>query len=138
MFTAWLQATSAHDSRLAALYVRRFTPDYRTAFLAWLKTHPFTNPDAPPGPGFMPQYRNPDLVSAAQLNHRAALAFAQGTTARYNSDNYVRDTVLFAAVLFLLAIAQRFKLRNIRIATTSVALVLFIYTGVSVAQLPRV
>jgi hypothetical protein len=136
MFTAWLQATSAHDSKLAALYVRRLTPDYRTAFQAWLKTDPFTNPNAPAGPALMPQYRNPGLVAAAQLNNRAAAAFAQGTAARDNSDNYVRATVLFAAVLFLLAIAQRFKLRNIRVATTTVALALFIYAAVSVAHLP--
>ena len=137
VFTAWLQATAAHDSTLAALYVRRFTPDYRTAFQAWLTTDPLTNPDAPPGPAYMPQYRNPHLVTAAQLNDRAAAAFARGTTARDNADSYVRDTVLFAAVLFLVAIAQRFKLRNIRVATTTVAFALLLYTAISVAQLPR-
>ena len=137
IFTAWLQATAAHDSKLAALYVRRFTTDYRTAFQAWLKTDPFTNPNAPAGPARVSQYRNPYLVEAGHLNNRAAAAFAQGTAARGTSDNYVRDTVLFAAVLFLVAIAQRFSLRTIRIATTMVALALFIYTAVSVAQLPR-
>jgi hypothetical protein len=137
IFTAWLQATAAHDSKLADMYVRRFTPDYRTAFQAWLKTNPLTNPSAPPGPSYMPQYRNPGLVTAAQLNNRAAAAFAQGTTARDDGDSYVRDTVLFAAVLFLVAIAQRFKLRNIRVATTTVAFALLIYTAVAVTQLPR-
>jgi hypothetical protein len=48
-----------------------------------------------------------------------------------------RDTVLFAAVLFLVAIAQRLELRNIRIAATTVAFALLIYTAISVAQLPR-
>ena len=76
-------------------------------------------------------------MAAAQLNSRAAAAFARGTAARDNADNYVRDTVLFAAVLFLVAIAQRFKLRNIRVATTIIASALLIYTAVSVAQLPR-
>jgi hypothetical protein len=137
VFTAWLQATAAHDNTLAALYARRFTPDYRTAFWAWLKTDPLTNPDAPPGPSYMPQYRNPDLVTAAQLNSRAEAAFARGTAARDNANSYVRDTVLFAAVLFLVAIAQRFKLRNIRIATTTVAFAPLIYTAISAAQLPR-
>jgi hypothetical protein len=137
VFTAWLQATSARDSKLAALYVRRFTPEYRTAFEAWLQTDPFSNPNAPAGPALMPQYRNPYLIAAAQLNNRAAAAFAQGTAARENSDNYVRDTVLFAAVLFLVAIAQRFRMRNIRVATTVVALTLLVYTAVSVVQLPR-
>src|SRR5215471_11776824 len=50
MFTAYLQARSAGDSKLANIYVRRFTPDYGAAFAAWLKTSPFTNPAAPPGP----------------------------------------------------------------------------------------
>jgi hypothetical protein len=112
-------------------------PDYRIAFQAWLKTDPLTNPNAPAGPAYMPQYRNPDLVTAAQLNTRAAAAFALGTTARDNAESYVRDTVLFAAILFLVAIAQRFKLRNVRVATTTVAFALLIYTAVSVVQLPR-
>src|SRR5215472_748519 len=43
IFTAYLQAHAAGDARLAAQYVRRFTPDYRTAFNAWLQTAPFTN-----------------------------------------------------------------------------------------------
>ena len=45
--------------------------------------------------------------------------------------------MLFAAVLFLVAIAQRFKLRNIRVATTTVAFALLIYTAVSAVRLPR-
>lgn len=32
MFTAWLQARAAGDSKPETLYVRRFTPDYRVAF----------------------------------------------------------------------------------------------------------
>ena len=80
LFTAWLQAISAHNGKLAAIYVRRFTPDYRTGFQAWLKTKPLTNPNAPAGPAYMPQYRNPDLVAAAQLNKSAAGSFASPAT----------------------------------------------------------
>jgi hypothetical protein len=137
IFTAWLQAESAHNGKLAAVYVRRFTPDYRSAFLAWLKTDPLRNPAAPPGPAYMRQYRNPYLVSGARLNRRASAAFDQGTDAGDTGERYVRDTVLFAAVLFLVAIAQRFKLRNIRYATTALALALLVYTAVSVVELPR-
>ena len=43
--------------------------------------------------------------------------------------------MLFAAVLFLVAIAKHFKLRNIRVATT-IGFALLIYTAVSVTQLP--
>lgn len=138
MFTAYLQARSAGDSKLEMLYIRRFTPDYRVAFAAWLKTEPFTNPAAPPGPGYMPQYRNPSLESAARLNTLASATFDQGTAARDTAERYVRDTVLFASVLFLVAIAQRFKVRAVRVATTTVAFALAAYTSFAVAILPRI
>lgn len=53
MFIAYLQARSAGDSKLEMFYVRRFTPDYRAAFVAWLKTDSFVNPAALPGPRYM-------------------------------------------------------------------------------------
>jgi hypothetical protein len=60
MFTAYLQARSAGDRKLEAVYVRRCTPDYRAAFFAWLKTDPFTNPAAPAGPAICASTTIPD------------------------------------------------------------------------------
>lgn len=137
MFTAYLQARAAGDSKLETVYIRRFTPDYRAAFLAWLRTDPFTNPSAPAGPGYMPQYRNPSLESADRLNALASATFDQGTAAGDTADRYVRDTVLFASVLFLVAIAQRFKIRSVRAATTTVALGLAAYGIIELLTLPR-
>src|SRR5207244_143946 len=99
IFSAWLQARSAGDAELQALYLRRFTPDYRAAFDAWLLTDPFTNPAAPAGPAAMPQYKNPYFERAARLNAQAVSLFDEGTAARETADQYVRDTVLFATVL---------------------------------------
>src|SRR5262249_43915484 len=129
---------SAGDSKLANIYVRRFTPDYRAAFAAWLKTSPFTNPAAPPGPGYMPQYRNPNLEAADRYNAAASATFDQGTAARDNAERYVRDTVLFASVLFVIAVAQRFTVRSVRVTTTVVALGLAAYTTFAVLTLPRI
>jgi hypothetical protein len=137
MFTAWLQATAAHQTKLADVYVRRFSPEYRSAFYAWQKTSPLTNPNAPAGPADMPQYHNPRFAQATQLNNLAAATFALGSAARDNSDNYVRVTVLFAAVLFLVAIAQRFTIRNVRVATTTIAIALLVFAVVLAAGLPK-
>ena len=101
MFNGWLQARAANNPQLQAAFVRRFTPEYRSAFEAWLKTDPFTNPAAPAGPGYMPQYRNPQLEEAKRLNAQASATFDEGTEARETADKYVRMTVLFALVLFL-------------------------------------
>ncbi len=136
-FTAWLQAHSAGNTELETLLARRFTPDYKIAFDAWQQTDPFANPAAPPGPAAMPQYKNPDLEKAAALNATASSAFEDGTKARETGEKYVRDTVLFAMVLFLVAIAQRMKDKTLRGGVNLVAVVLAVYGIVSVARLPR-
>jgi hypothetical protein len=137
MFTAWLQARAAGDTRLQTVLVGRFSLEYRTAFVAWLRTDPFTDPSAPPGPGYMPGFSQADLERADALNDQASALFAEGTDARETANKYVRDTVVFATVLFLIAIAQRFKERRIRIGANALALGLLAYSLISVVILPR-
>ena len=136
MFSAWLEARAANDPRLQALLVRRFSPEYRTAFAAWLDTEPFTNPDAPPGPGYLPEYHNPQTERAETLNEQAATLEAAGTEARHTAEEYVHATALFALVLFLVAVGQRFRLRGVRVATIAMALGLFSYGLYGIATLP--
>lgn len=133
----WMRARDAKNPQLADAYRDRLSDEYRLAFDAWLKTEPLTNPDAPPGPTAMPQYRNALLEKAAELNHRATAAFTEGTNARAIAENYVRSTVLLATVLFLVAIAQQFRIRNVRRGLLIVAGTLMIYALVDVAMYPR-
>jgi hypothetical protein len=137
MFSAWLQARAANNPQLQAILVRRFSPEYRTAFAAWLDTEPLTNPDAPPGPGYLPEYHNPGMEQAEKLNEHAAALEREGTEARHTAEEYVRATVLFALVLFLVAVGQRFRLRGVRIATIALALGLFAYGLHDLGTLPR-
>jgi hypothetical protein len=137
MFSAWLEARAANDRRLQAMLVRRFSPEYRTAFAAWLETDPFANPDAPPGPGYLPEYHNPQMEQAEKLNREAATLEEAGTTARHTAEEYVRATVLFALVLFLVAVGQRFRLRGVRIAAIAMAVGLFTYGLYEIVNLPR-
>jgi hypothetical protein len=138
MFSAWLEARAANDAELQAMLVRRFSPEYRTAFAAWLDTKPFTNPDAPPGPGYMPAYHNPQMEQAEQLNEQAATLEEAGTEARHTAEEYVRATVLFALVLFLVAVGQRFRVRGVRIATIAMALGLLGYGLYNLSTLPPI
>jgi hypothetical protein len=138
MFTAWLAARSAGNQELAAMLERRFTPDYHRAFVAWLATDPFNNHDAPPGPGYMPQFHLSGAEEANRLNAGAAAQFDEGIHAREVGDDYVRDTVIAASVLFVIAIAQRFKIRKIRISANAIALVLLAYTLYEMASRPRI
>src|SRR5437867_7296925 len=115
-FNTWIQAYTNGDTKLADIYVRRFSDEYRVAFDAWLKTHPFTDPDAPAGPMFMPEYHNAQTEQAATLNEQASEAFDAGTSARETADRYVRQNVLFVHVLLLVVIAQRLCFRVVPIA----------------------
>jgi len=136
-FNQWLEATRANDRVLQAMLVRRFSPEYRTAFAAWQKTAPFTTPSAPPGPGYMPEYHNPQLEQAEHLNEEAAATEEEGTHARETAEKYIGATVLFALVLFLVAVSQRFRLWGVRIGAIAIALALLSYALYQVATLPR-
>ena len=91
-----------------------------------MKTDPFHNPKAPPGPIYMPQYHNAELESAAVWEKKATAAFEVGTAAREIGDKYVRNTVLLATVLFLTALSQRFKVRNVRLSLMGVSGILLL------------
>ncbi len=88
---------------LVALCVRTFSNEFKVAFDAWLKTNPFSNPNAAQGPSFMPEYRNPHLQGVA-ANHEASRIFDVGTAARKQSQEYTGTTVVLATVLFLVAL----------------------------------
>jgi hypothetical protein len=136
-FNTWIQAKTAGQEQLAALYAQRFSPEFTAAFQAWLATDPFTNPDALPGPSFMPQYLNPQIQQGLAVNAQADRMFDAGTRARDQAEDYVRTTVIFATVLFLLALSQRFRLRNVRVGVVCVAAALMVYGVVTIVTFPR-
>jgi hypothetical protein len=117
----WLQEKAAGDEKAARLFERRFLPEYRIAFNAWLKTDPLSNPHAPAGPSLMPQYHSATAEQAAKADERASAYFEQGTQAREQGDRYLRNTVLLGTVLFLTALAQKFKITRVRLSLLGVA-----------------
>ena len=138
IFTAWLQARHVGDRPLESQLERRFTPAYADAFHAWLAADPFTDPNAPAGPAAMPGFTTDELTQAAQMNTQAGELLTEGTDARDTANEYIRATVLFASVLLLIGIAQRFSVHGVRIAANALALVLLSYALWSVVRLPRV
>ena len=126
--TAWIEAIDAGDTKLADTLAKRFTADFKPAFDAWVQTEPLTNPDAPVGPSQMPEFEDPLAEKAAELNKEAAHAFDLGVDYRATGEHYVRITVVLAAVLFLIAIGQRFKIRGVRYAVNIVAGIFLVYS----------
>jgi hypothetical protein len=136
-FNSWLQATVGGDAKLAAALVKRMTPEYRTAFFAWLKTDPLHNPDAPAGPGVMPEFKDPLAAEASALSEQSTEEFDKAVEDRSTGEHFVRLTVVFAAILFLVAVGQRFKIRNVRLAVLGVAGAFLVYGIVVLASYPK-
>ena len=136
-FNTWIQAQKDGRHGLAALYVRRFSPEFKVAFDAWIAAHPFRNPDVPPGPSFMPEYVNPQIEQGKALNEQANTAFDDGTAARSIADDYIRTTVVLASVLFLLALSQRFAVRQVRIGVLVLAGALMAYGLAAIISFDR-
>jgi hypothetical protein len=135
-FNAWFTAHVAGNANAERVAGKRFRPRYRVAFDAWLATHPFTNPDAPPGPQAMPQYKPTGEALSKQLDANADAYYADGRHAAKNADNYIRVTVILASVLFLVGISTHFPTRSVRFGLIAVGTGLLIFAAVQILQLP--
>ena len=137
-FNSWLIAKLDAKEQAAEFFERRFRDEYRPAFAAWLSTDPFNNAQAPPGPIFMPDYHNAKHEQFLGLGKQAADVADQGTKSGETGDQYVRITVLLAAVLLITAIGQRFHFRAVRIAFMILASLLLCLPLWQLLTLPRI
>ena len=135
-FNAWFAAYTAHNKQAMALAERRFRPQFKVAFDAWRRTHPETNPDAPKGPTYMPQYKQPDAAKSKRLDEEADAKFDKGQQAGEESDKYIRVTVFLASILFLVGISTQFPIRIARYGLIAVGAGLLILSLVLLSQLP--
>jgi hypothetical protein len=85
----------------------------------------------------MEEFEDPLAEQAAELSTEADEAFAEGVHTRETGEKYVRVTVILAAVLFLIAIGQRFVYRGVRDAVLLVAGTFLVYCVILIATLPK-
>jgi hypothetical protein len=136
-FNAWFAAFTAGNTNAEHLAERRLRPGYRPAFHAWLATDPAHNPNAPPGPSYMPQYVIPQETASGVYDRQADAAFASGTAAGATGDKYVRDTVFLATVLFIVGISGHFPLRQARYGLIAVGVLILAFAVVQLLGLPQ-
>jgi hypothetical protein len=135
-FNAVFDAYVAHDKNAYRIAVKRLRPGYKPAFNAWIATHPLTNPKAPPGPSYMPQYKISQAAEAKAFDAKADNAFAEGQHAAQTADKYVRVTVFLATVLFLVGISSHFPLKTARYGLIGTATLLLAYSVIQLLGLP--
>ena len=137
-FDSWLAAKLDGKSQEAEFFERRFREEYRPAFAVWMKTDPFNNAQAPPGPMFMPEYHNAKHEQFLGLTKQAGDMADQGTKSGETGDQYVRITVLLATVLLITAIGQRFRFKAVRIVFMILASLLLCLPLWQLLTLPRI
>jgi hypothetical protein len=135
-FNAWFNAFSVGNKKAEALAVKRLRPGYRPAFNAWLATDPAHNPNAPPGPSYMPQYVIPAAAASNDADATADKAFAAGTDAGNTADKYIRDTVFLATVLFLVGISGHFRVVQARLGLIGIGAALLVFSVIQLLGLP--
>jgi hypothetical protein len=137
-FNTWFTAYVAGDSTAETVAERRFRPPFKVAFDAWLATDPFTNAKAPPGPTYMRQYKQPELAASAALDKKASDEYTLGVDAGSNADNYIRDTIYLATILFLIGISGHFRFLRIRISLVVLSGVMMTLAVFTIATAPPI
>lgn len=135
-FNRWLEVRTENNQTLADLYERRFRPEFRPAFEAWLAQDPLNNPAAEASPLRMPQYRVAELERSTRLQRQADENFEGGKEATEHTDSFVLTTVFFAAVLFFAGISMRFTWQPLRITILVLATISLVYVAALVGTLP--
>ena len=80
----------------------------------------------------------PELVQSAALDAKATQDYTLGVQAGSNADNYIRDTIYLATILFLIGISGHFRFVRIRVALVSLGGVMLLVAVVAIATSPAI
>jgi hypothetical protein len=135
VFNAWLGAYATGNPEATEIALKRFRPELRVAFDAWIATDPDNNPAAPPGPQAMPEYKQPEKAHAKALKAKAERLAAEGSDQGTTGDDYVRITVYLASVLFIVGISTQFPVRAARYGLIGIGGAILLFSVVQLAGL---
>ena len=136
VFSQWLNAYAVNNQPLTDFYQARFRPEFKPAFDAWTATNPRQNPDAPPYPFAMPQYRLAATAQSEALERQATQMFDSGEEAKRHSNAFIQITVVLASAMFFGGIVQVFKMRHVRLTLMAVSVLTCLWALFRVATLP--
>jgi hypothetical protein len=136
LFTQWVDAYARDETELADFYAKRFRPEFQPAFTAWVATRPRKNPDAPPSPFAMPQYKLAATAAADRLEAKAAASSKKAGTFIQRADDYSLAVVLFASALFFAGISTRLQSSTSRNAVLALGYVTFLGAVIWIATFP--
>jgi hypothetical protein len=136
LFTRYVIAVDAGNTRLADVMRQRFRPELRAAVQTWLATHPFTNPRAPASPFAMAASTSTGSAAAQALLELADHRVEAAEVANQHSDDYVLLAVLAVSVLFFSGMGVKFEGRWINMGLNAFGALLFVGTAILAATFP--
>ena len=136
LFTQWVDAYLRDEDELSAFYLKRFRPEFRPAFDAWVATRPRVNPNAPLSPFAMPEYKLAASAEADRLEARAAAFSLDVGRFIQRADNYALAVVLFAIALFFAGISTRLHSIAPRMVVLGLGYALFLGGVIWIATFP--
>ena len=134
-FVQWVNADTTKGFA-ADFYRNRFRKEFRPAFTAWMATRPAENPDTPPTPFAMPQYRLASTANAERLDQAAEASSASVAANIQRATNYVLGVVLFAVALFFAGMSTKLRTPALRRTLLVLGSLLFIGTMAWIATFP--
>ena len=135
-FIQWVDAYAHRETELTTFYERRFRPEFKPAFEAWLATRPLTNPNAPLTPFVMPQYTLTAEQDAERLDAEAEVSAAVVRRNIQRASNYVLGVVLFSVALFFAGTSTKLSNPRHRAFAVGVGCVVFLGTFIWIASSP--
>lgn len=135
-FIEYIKAQNDNDDDLSNFFYQRFRSDFKPAVDAWLETNPFENPDAPPHPFVMQEYKKTFSEDAKKFADDATIKWKDAAQANKNSDNFMLLTVIYASVLFIGAILSKFSEIKLRTFLLILSGIIFAIATVSLFSLP--
>jgi hypothetical protein len=136
LFTQWVDAYARHETELAAFYDKRFRPEFKPAFDAWVATRPRKNPSAPLSPFAMAQYKLAANATSDRLEVKAAAASQRAGAFIQRADDYSLAVVLFASSLFFAGISTRLRSATTRMVILGLGCALFLGSVIWIATFP--
>jgi hypothetical protein len=135
-FIQWVDADARDDEELSAFYELRFRDEFQPAFDAWLATDPLEDPDAPPTPFAMDEYRVAATEEAAELDRREQASAAEVRRNVVRASDYVLAVVLFAVALFFAGMSTKLDALRLRTVMLAVGYAVFLGAVAWIATFP--
>jgi hypothetical protein len=139
VFLTWADAASRNDTIRAEAVASRFTPAFKPAFRAWKAQVSGQPPGTMPNgtPFTLPEYHLIEREQGVLLEENATAAFTEAQYASDISSKYILNTLLYAIVLFLCGVGEKWEEKRLRIVILTAAIVFFSIATAILLWLPK-